>query len=148
MQYIKTAAATPRVSIGAPEKNAAAILELALAHTDCAVIVFPELCITGYTCADLFAQRWLLDAALRETMKLARALEAGGFAGMAVVVRDGFASVQLSGFIAVKAAGVSTTGWVKLSADGSGGMKTDDSAGTPYLVVQTDADAQTAVILL
>ena len=85
MQYIKTAAATPRVSIGAPEKNAAAILELALAHTDCAVIVFPELCITGYTCADLFAQRWLLDAALRETMKLARALEAGGFAGMAVV---------------------------------------------------------------
>lgn len=69
-------------------------------------------------------------------------------AGMAVVVRDGFASVQLSGFIAVKAAGVSATGWVKLSADGSGGMKTDDSAGTPYLVVQTDADAQTAVILL
>ena len=49
---------------------------------------------------------------------------------------------------AVKAAAVSTTGWVKLSADGSGGMKTDDSAGTPYLVVQTDADAQTAVILL
>ena len=31
-------------------------------------------------------------------------------AGMAVVVRDGFASVQLSGFIAVKAAGDSTTG--------------------------------------
>ena len=48
MQYIKTAAATPRVSIGAPEKNAAAILELALAHTDCAVIVFPELFIPGY----------------------------------------------------------------------------------------------------
>lgn len=69
-------------------------------------------------------------------------------AGMAVVVRDGFASVQLSGFIAVKAAGVSTTGWVKLSADGSGGMKADEGAGTPYLVVQTDADAQTAVILL
>lgn len=67
-------------------------------------------------------------------------------AGMAVVVRDGFASVQFAGFITVKAAGVSTTGWVKLSADGSGGMKADDSAGTPYLVVQTDA--QTAVILL
>ena len=85
MQYIKTAAATPRVAIGAPEKNAAAILELALAHTDCAVMVFPELCITGYTCADLFSQRWLLQAALHETMKLARSLETGGFSGMAVV---------------------------------------------------------------
>ena len=67
-------------------------------------------------------------------------------AGMAVVVRDGFASVQFAGFITVKAGGVSTTGWVKLSADGSGGMKADEGAGTPYLVVQTDA--QTAVILL
>ncbi|HBQ63484.1 MAG TPA: hypothetical protein DD727_00865, partial [Clostridiales bacterium] len=27
------------------------------------VVVFPELCITGYTCGDLFYQNRLLDAA-------------------------------------------------------------------------------------
>lgn len=69
-------------------------------------------------------------------------------AGMAMVVRDGFVSVQIAGCLTVQAAGITKAGWVKLSADGSGGMKIDESAGTPYLVLQVDAAAQTAVILL
>ena len=84
-EYIKAGAATPRVQIGAPAKNAAAILELAARHTDCAVLVFPELCITGYTCADLFGQSWLLEQALAETVALAARLPQAGFSGLAVV---------------------------------------------------------------
>ena len=84
-EYIKAGAATPRVQIGAPAKNAAAILELAARHTDCAVLVFPELCITGYTCADLFGQSWLLEQALAETVALAARLPQVGFTGLAVV---------------------------------------------------------------
>jgi len=35
------------------------------------VILFPELSVTGYTCADLFNQTVLLEAAWRETLRLA-----------------------------------------------------------------------------
>lgn len=36
----------------------------------CAVVVFPELCITGYTCGDLFYQQALLDASLLALIKI------------------------------------------------------------------------------
>ena len=39
-----------------------------------------------------------------------------------------------------------TSGWCKLSADGSGGVKLDTSAGTEYLVVRVETDG--AVICL
>lgn len=63
--FITVAAATPQVAVADCEVNAQAILacinEMAAAHAK--VMVLPELCITGYTCSDLFWQTKLLDEA-------------------------------------------------------------------------------------
>ena len=39
------------------------------------VVVFPELCITGYTCSDLFHQELLLQNSTRSLLKIAEALK-------------------------------------------------------------------------
>lgn len=63
--FITVATATPQVAVADCEANARAILacinEMAAAHAK--VMVLPELCITGYTCSDLFWQTKLLDEA-------------------------------------------------------------------------------------
>lgn len=63
--FITVATATPQVAVADCEANAQAILacinEIAAAHAK--VMVLPELCITGYTCNDLFWQTKLLDEA-------------------------------------------------------------------------------------
>lgn len=60
--FIKVAAATPEIRVADTEYNASAIIEAAkdAASRGAKLIVFPELCITGYTCADLFLQQTLL----------------------------------------------------------------------------------------
>ena len=84
--FVRVAAAVPAVAPGAVPANAAAVLELARrAHADgCDLVVFPELALTGYTCADLFHQDTLLDAAeaalaglLEQTRDLAPVLVVG-----------------------------------------------------------------------
>ncbi|MGN0173709.1 MAG: NAD(+) synthase [Acutalibacteraceae bacterium] len=65
--YIRVASAVPKISVGNTEFNTNEIIkkiEEAQSHNTDA-IVFPELCITGYTCADLFFQNTLLDSALQ-----------------------------------------------------------------------------------
>lgn len=84
-EYIKVAAATPSVHIAAPFRNAQAMLNLAKKHKDCHLIVFPELSITGYSCADLFAQNHLLQQAVDATFWFAKELHTMQFAGMAVI---------------------------------------------------------------
>ncbi len=63
--FIKVAAATPKVEVADCKANAAAILscieQMEAAHAK--VMVLPELCITAYTCSDLFWQQKLLDEA-------------------------------------------------------------------------------------
>ena len=63
--FITVATATPQVAVADCEANTQAILacinEMAAAHVK--VMVLPELCITGYTCSDLFWQTKLLDEA-------------------------------------------------------------------------------------
>lgn len=67
MQYgfIKVGAAIPLVSVANPKYNTEQLIALAhLAHKKGAeVTVFPELCMTGYTCGDLITQQSLLQAA-------------------------------------------------------------------------------------
>ena len=46
--------------------------------TDCGVIVFPELSVTGYTCADLFESDLLLNAAEEAVLTIAKATENTG----------------------------------------------------------------------
>ena len=63
--FIKVAAVTPKIKVAEPAHNAAVICaELEKAYARGAkIIVFPELCLTGYTCGDLFLQQLLLEEA-------------------------------------------------------------------------------------
>ncbi len=64
--FIKAAAVTPDLKVADPVYNAGQIcVKLREAYERRAkIIVFPELCITGYTCQDLFLQELLLQEAL------------------------------------------------------------------------------------
>lgn len=61
--FVKVGAATPRVVVGDPLANAQEISRLiqTAAEQGVAVVTFPELSLTGYTCGDLFLQQMLLD---------------------------------------------------------------------------------------
>jgi NAD+ synthase (glutamine-hydrolysing) len=64
--YVRAAAAVPRVRVGDPARNALEISKLIMRGSEehgVKVMVFPELSVTGYTCADLFHQKSLLTAA-------------------------------------------------------------------------------------
>lgn len=75
--FVKVAAVTPQIKVADPQYNAERIKErLSEAYEKGAkVIVFPELCLTGYTCCDLFLQELLLEEALRQLMGLAEFTE-------------------------------------------------------------------------
>ena len=64
--FIKVATATPRIRVGDSAHNAAACAALATEACESGVklLVFPELCLTGATCADLFYHDRLINGAL------------------------------------------------------------------------------------
>ena len=71
--FIKVAAVTPKIKVADPIHNAEMIcarMEEAC-EKGAKIIVFPELCITGYTCGDLFLQPLLLEEASRQLLKIA-----------------------------------------------------------------------------
>ena len=63
--FLKTAAATPTIRVADPAYNAQEIAGLLkqAAQQGVKFLVFPELCLTGYTCGDLFLQPLLLSGA-------------------------------------------------------------------------------------
>ena len=71
--FIRMAAATPKISVADPIYNREQIAEMMAeaAGRKAKVVVFPELCLTGYTCGDLFLQTPLLEAARMQLMVLA-----------------------------------------------------------------------------
>lgn len=58
--FIKVACVTPELEVGNPNSNIKEILRV-LSNSKASITVFPELCVTGYTCSDLFYQSALLD---------------------------------------------------------------------------------------
>ena len=64
--FIRVAAASPIVKVSDVDFNVSQTVLLAkkAAENDTAVVVFPELGLTGYTCGDLFDQNALLDKAI------------------------------------------------------------------------------------
>ena len=72
--FIKAAAITPKVWVGDPEANGEEIIRLSreAAGTGAKLLVFPELCITGYTCQDLFLQELLLESAKETLARIVR----------------------------------------------------------------------------
>ena len=70
--FLRVAAAVPVVHVGNPAENKTEILRLIeeAQKQHVSVIVFPELSLTGYTCADLFHQTVLLRKAESELLSL------------------------------------------------------------------------------
>jgi len=73
--FVTVAAASPSLRLGDPAANALlAIQALEKASAEGAeIIVLPELCLTGYSCGDLFGQRTLLQGALKGLGQVAEA---------------------------------------------------------------------------
>ena len=71
--FLKVAVGTPKTAVADCRKNADEILRLIgeMEQRKAKLMVFPELCITGYTCGDLFWQKALLEAAREEMLRIA-----------------------------------------------------------------------------
>lgn len=84
--YIRAAAMTPKIKVADCRYNTEQIKELITKAYDnkAAIVSFPELCITGYTCNDLFLQDTLIDEAYNSLIDLKK--YTGHYEGMAVVV--------------------------------------------------------------
>jgi NAD+ synthase (glutamine-hydrolysing) len=70
--YIRTAAVTPELRVANTEFNTEHIIKCAdkAAEGGAGIIVFPELALTSYTCADLFYQQHLYEANLTALKRL------------------------------------------------------------------------------
>lgn len=73
MGFIKVAAATPKIKVADCEYNAERICNLIdeACANEAKLVAFPELCITGYTCSDLFWQKTLLNSAKEQLLRIA-----------------------------------------------------------------------------
>lgn len=75
--FIKVAAATPDIQVADCVHNTREIVKKAkeMSRQGARILVFPELCITGYTCQDLFQQDTLLESAKEQLLKAAEELK-------------------------------------------------------------------------
>lgn len=75
--FIKVAAATPDIQVADCVHNTREIVKKAkeMSREGARILVFPELCITGYTCQDLFQQDTLLESAKEQLLKAAEELK-------------------------------------------------------------------------
>ena len=74
---VRVSAAVMKMSVADPLANTSEILRILSGDVDADVIhsdvvVFPELCISGYSCGDLFHQKRLLDECLLQLDRLAK----------------------------------------------------------------------------
>ncbi|MDD6294282.1 MAG: NAD(+) synthase, partial [Eubacteriales bacterium] len=72
--FIKVAAATPKIKVADVDYNTELICNQIdeAAKNSTKVLVFPELCLTGYTCSDLFWQSLMLEKVKKKTIEIAR----------------------------------------------------------------------------
>ncbi|MGN1234388.1 MAG: NAD(+) synthase [Christensenellaceae bacterium] len=103
MQYglIKVAAASPDLRVADVAYNAAEIKKTILEEyaAGVQVLVFPELCLSGYTCSDLFHQKLLIDGCLREAEKLveeSKGMEMLVFIGLPVLYQGSLYNCALA----------------------------------------------------
>lgn len=91
--FVKVAAATPVIRVADCEYNTDRIIELIEKCHEKKVnmVVFPELCITGYSCGDLFQQELLLKGALdglRKILKYTKGLDIICVVGLPYMVNN------------------------------------------------------------
>jgi len=72
--FLRIGVATPEMKIADVDFNIAEIRKIArLAHRKkCRLVLYPELCLTGYTCADLFFQQQLQEKVAAALLELAQ----------------------------------------------------------------------------
>ena len=91
--FVKVAAAVPAVKVADVDYNVQQI-ESIIAQAEgrgVEVIVFPELCITGYTCQDLFKEQLLLDraeGAIITLLDFTRKLNIISIVGLPVIINS------------------------------------------------------------
>ena len=70
--FIRTAAATPKIKVADPVHNRETICRIIEEYEKkgAELLVFPELCLSGYTCNDLFQQEILLEQVKEELKNL------------------------------------------------------------------------------
>ena len=91
--FIKVAAATPALRVADPAFNVSEMQKIAhcAAQKGVRVLVFPELCITGYTAGDLFFSEVLTRGArtaLNDYLQGTAALDLSSGVGLPLVRRD------------------------------------------------------------
>lgn len=91
--FVKVAAAVPRVKVADCKFNSERLegLITIAEGKGVQILTFPEMCITGYTCGDLFAQQLLLEQAemaLIQILNSTRQLDIISIRGMPVVVNS------------------------------------------------------------
>lgn len=71
--FVKTCAITPKIRVADTVYNGQIIMDSMeeASRAGAKLVVFPELCITGYTCGDLFWQNKLITSAKEELIKIA-----------------------------------------------------------------------------
>ena len=89
--FIKVAAATPDIRVADVDYNKGQIIKQMdeAAEAGAKIIVFPELCTTGYTCSDLLLQDILLNSAKKALVEIAehtKNLDALVFVGVPIAV--------------------------------------------------------------
>jgi NAD+ synthase (glutamine-hydrolysing) len=88
--FVRVAVCSPALRVADVDANVRAIcaaIDRAIAHrTD--LLIFPELCITGYSCGDLFYQRLLLDRALAGLAAICSHLAAAANARSGAAIPD------------------------------------------------------------
>ena len=74
---VRAAAVTPVIRVANPEFNTDEIIKCAkeAAKNGAGIILFPELCITAYTCGDLFYQEFLYNKSMEGLKKITDATE-------------------------------------------------------------------------
>ncbi len=96
--YYRLAAATPRVRVAHVDSNVSTLVETmnTAVSGGAAVVVFPELSLTGASCGDLFFQPRLQQAAVRGLLRFAEdtaALNAVSVVGLPLLVEDALYNV-------------------------------------------------------
>lgn len=89
--FVRVATATPQVKVADCMYNTAQIVQMISEAQEkgVSIVVFPELSITAYTCADLFLQRILLEeslTALKEICEATRGLSVTAIVGVPVQI--------------------------------------------------------------
>ena len=92
---VRTAAVTPKLKVANTEYNTEEIIKCAIEadKNNAGFILFPELCITGYTCGDLFNQEFLYKKSLEGLQKITEStkrLKAVVIAGFYLNVENNF----------------------------------------------------------